>query len=130
MARTDPNVPKHAGLTFFVLDMKTPGVEIRPIRQMSGSSHFNEVFFTNVRIPDTMRVGEVGAGWRVALTTLMNERYGMREAPGPDFDEVFELARADRAGRWPGDRKCGGAGDSWRSGMCARRGCNSPSSAR
>ncbi len=94
VARTDPNVPKHAGLTFFVLDMQTPGVEIRPIRQMSGSSHFNEVFFTNVRIPDTMRVGEVGKGWRVALTTLMNERYGMREAPGPDFAEVFELARA------------------------------------
>src|SRR5271163_1051919 len=94
VARSDPNVPKHAGLTFFILDMRTPGVEIRPIRQMSGSSHFNEVFFTDVRIPDTMRVGDVGKGWRVALTTLMNERYGMREAPGPDFAEVFELARA------------------------------------
>ena len=94
VARTDPNVPKHAGLTFFILDMQTPGVEIRPIRQISGSSHFNEVFFTDVRIPDTMRVGEVGKGWRVALTTLMNERYGMREAPGPDFTEVFELARS------------------------------------
>ncbi len=93
VARSDPNVPKHAGLTFFILDMATPGVEIRPIRQMSGSSHFNEVFFTDVRIPDTMRVGAVGNGWRVAMTTLMNERHGMREAPGPDFDELFELAQ-------------------------------------
>ncbi|MGH7155897.1 MAG: acyl-CoA dehydrogenase family protein, partial [Acetobacteraceae bacterium] len=93
VARSDPNVPKHAGLTFFILDMKTPGVTIRPIRQLTGSSHFNEVFFDNVRIPDSMRVGAVGNGWRVALTTLMNERHGMREAPGPDFDEAFELAR-------------------------------------
>jgi len=93
VARSDPNVPKHAGLTFFILDMASPGVEIRPIRQMSGSSHFNEVFFTDVRIPDAMRVGAVGHGWRVAMTTLMNERHGMREAPGPDFDELFELAR-------------------------------------
>ncbi|HSU05128.1 MAG TPA: acyl-CoA dehydrogenase family protein [Acetobacteraceae bacterium] len=93
VARSDPTVPKHAGLTFFILDMHAPGVEVRPIRQMSGSSHFNEVFFTDVRIPDDRRVGEVGQGWRVALTTLMNERYGMREAPGPDFDELFDLAR-------------------------------------
>ncbi len=93
VARSDPGVPKHAGLTFFILDMRTPGVETRPIRQMSGSAHFNEVFFTDVRIPDSRRVGDVGQGWRVAMTTLMNERYGMREAPGPDFDEVFELAR-------------------------------------
>jgi len=93
VARSDPNVPKHAGLTFFILDMASPGVEIRPIRQMSGSSHFNEVFFTDVSIPDAMRVGAVGGGWRVAMTTLMNERHGMREAPGPDFTELFELAR-------------------------------------
>jgi alkylation response protein AidB-like acyl-CoA dehydrogenase len=93
VARTDPNVPKHAGLTFFVLDMKAPGVTIRPIRQLTGSAHFNEVFFDNVRIPDAMRIGAVGQGWRVALTTLMNERHGMREAPGPDFAELFELAR-------------------------------------
>ncbi len=93
VARTDPNVPKHAGLTFFILDMASPGIEIRPIRQMSGAAHFNEVFFTDVRIPDTMRVGAIGNGWRVALTTLMHERHGMREAPGPDFNELFELAR-------------------------------------
>jgi alkylation response protein AidB-like acyl-CoA dehydrogenase len=93
VARTNPNVPKHAGLTFFILDMRMPGVTIRPIRQLTGSAHFNEVFFDNVRIPDSMRVGDVGNGWRVALTTLMNERYGMREAPGPDFAELFDLAR-------------------------------------
>ena len=93
LARTDPDVPKHAGLSYFILNMKAPGVEIRPIRQMSGSAHFNEVFFTDVRIPDTMRVGPVGAGWKVALTTLMRERYGMRASPGPDFEEAFALAR-------------------------------------
>jgi alkylation response protein AidB-like acyl-CoA dehydrogenase len=93
VARSDPTVPKHAGLTFFILDMQSPGVEIRPIRQMSGSAHFNEVFFTDVRIPDDRRVGAIGQGWKVALTTLMNERYMMREAPGPDFEEIFELAR-------------------------------------
>ena len=93
VARTDPDVAKHAGLSFFILDMKTPGIEIRPIRQVSGSSHFNEVFFTNVRISDTRRVGPVGAGWKVALTTLMNERHGMRDAPGPDFSELFRLAQ-------------------------------------
>lgn len=92
VARTDPNAQKHAGLSFFILDMKTPGVEIQPIRQISGSAHFNEVFFTNVRIPDSRRVGPVGAGWKVALTTLMNERHGMRDAPGPDFNELFVLA--------------------------------------
>ena len=93
VARTDPDVAKHAGLSFFILDMKAPGVETRPIRQVSGSSHFNEVFFTNVRIPDSRRVGPVGAGWKVALTTLMNERHGMRDAPGPDFSELFRLAQ-------------------------------------
>jgi len=93
VARSNPDVPKHEGLTFFILDMKTPGIEIRPIRQVSGSAHFNEVFFTNVRIPDSRRVGPVGGGWKVALTTLMNERHGMRASPGPDFPELFRLAQ-------------------------------------
>jgi alkylation response protein AidB-like acyl-CoA dehydrogenase len=74
LARTDPDVPKHSGLTAFVLDMHAPGVEVRPLRQMSGAAHFNEVYMTDVRIPDSARVGGVGDGWKVAVTTLMNER--------------------------------------------------------
>lgn len=72
--RTDPEVPKHKGLTYFYIDMKSPGIEIKPIKQMSGASGFNEVFFINVRVPDSQRLGKVGQGWEVALTTLMNER--------------------------------------------------------
>ena len=94
VTRTDPNAPKHAGLTFFYLDMKSPGVEVRPIRQISGTSNFNEVFFTDVRIPDSQRLGKVGDGWKVSLTTLMNERLAVGDAPGPDFQDIFELARS------------------------------------
>ncbi len=75
--RTDPDVPKHKGLTVFVVDMKAPGIEIRPIRQMSGESEFSEVFFDAVRVPDTYRLGEVNGGWKVALSTLMHERAGI-----------------------------------------------------
>ena len=74
LARSDPDVPKHEGLSYFILDMKSPGVDIRPLRQLTGSSEFNEVFLTDVRIPDANRVGDVGDGWRCARTTLMNER--------------------------------------------------------
>jgi alkylation response protein AidB-like acyl-CoA dehydrogenase len=93
VARSDPGAPKHKGLTFFFLDMTSPGIDIRPIKQISGHSHFNEVFFTDVRIPDSQRLGPVGAGWQVALTTLMNERLAVGDAPGPDFREIFDLAR-------------------------------------
>ncbi|MCL4421708.1 MAG: acyl-CoA dehydrogenase family protein [Actinobacteria bacterium] len=74
LTRTDPDVPKHEGLTYFILDMHAPGVEVRPLKQMTGSSEFNEVFLNDVRIEDSQRVGAVGEGWRAARTTLMNER--------------------------------------------------------
>lgn len=76
VVRTDATVPKHKGLTFFVVDMKSPGVDIRPIRQISGASDFNETFLTDVRIPDANRIGDVGEGWAVCMTVLMGERLG------------------------------------------------------
>jgi alkylation response protein AidB-like acyl-CoA dehydrogenase len=74
LARTDGSGDKHAGLTYFLLDMRAPGVEVRPIRQITGDSEFNEIFLSDVRIPGDMILGEVGQGWSVAITTLMNER--------------------------------------------------------
>ncbi len=74
IARTDPEVPKHRGITAFIVDMSAPGVEVKPLRQITGEAEFNEVFFTDVRIPDSMRLDDVGRGWAVSLTTLMNER--------------------------------------------------------
>jgi len=74
LARTNPDAPKHRGLTMFIVDMHQPGVEVRPIRSMAGASGFNEVFFTDARLPDNWRVGEIGEGWGVANATLMNER--------------------------------------------------------
>ncbi len=80
LARTDPDLPKHAGLSYFVVDMHAPGVQVRPLRQLTGEAEFNEVFLTDVRIPDTARLGAVGEGWRVAQTTLMNERVSIGSA--------------------------------------------------
>ena len=74
VARTDTSVAKHAGLTYFVVDMSDPGVDVRPLRQVTGEAEFNEVFLTGVRVPDADRVGAVGQGWKVATTTLNNER--------------------------------------------------------
>ncbi len=93
VTRSDPSLPKHKGLTYFFLDMKSPGVECRPIHQISGASNFNEVFFTDVRVPDSQRLGKIGDGWRVSLTTLMNERLAIGERPPPAFEEIFQLAK-------------------------------------
>jgi alkylation response protein AidB-like acyl-CoA dehydrogenase len=91
ITRTDPNVPKHKGLTMFWIDMKSPGVSVKPIKQANGMQEFNEVFFTDLRVPDSQRLGAVGDGWNVSLTTLMNERLtiGARLATG--FPELFEF---------------------------------------
>jgi alkylation response protein AidB-like acyl-CoA dehydrogenase len=83
VVRTDPDVPKHAGLTAFIVDMHAPGVEVRPLRQMTGEAEFNEVYFTDVRIPDSERLGAPGDGWRVSLTTLMNERVSIGGTVAP-----------------------------------------------
>jgi len=90
--RTDPTVPKHQGLTYFILDMKSPGIEVRPIKQVSGESDFNEVFLTDVRIPDANRLGEVGEGWKVSMTTLLNERLSVGAAFPSNFDDILEMA--------------------------------------
>ncbi len=102
VCRTDPNVEKHKGLTYFIVDMEAPGIEIRPIRQINGGRAFNEVFFTDVRISDKLRVTAVGDGWRGALTTLMNERHSIGGgAGGPDFDDLVLLAKQVELGGRP-----------------------------
>ncbi|WP_245743463.1 acyl-CoA dehydrogenase family protein [Geodermatophilus poikilotrophus] len=100
LTRTDPGKPKHAGLTMFVVDMHAPGVTVRPLRQMIGSAGFNEVFFDDVRIPDGERLGEPGEGWRVALTTLMNERVAIGGA-GSDLGIPVEALVAHARQRLP-----------------------------
>ena len=83
LVRTDPNVSKHAGLSYFICDMTDPGVDVRPLRQLTGEAEFNEVFLTDVRIPDSYRLGEEGQGWKVATATLMNERVAIGGAAAP-----------------------------------------------
>lgn len=97
LVRTNVDVAKHKGLTMFWLDLKSPGVEIRPIHQMSGGSNFNEVYFTDVRIPDSQRLGAVDDGWKVALVTLMNERLAVGGGGGAGPKEILKLARELKA---------------------------------
>jgi alkylation response protein AidB-like acyl-CoA dehydrogenase len=93
VTRTNLDAPKHKGMTMFWIDMKSPGVEVRPIHQMSGGSGFNEVFFTDVRIPDSQRLGAVDEGWKVSLVTLMNERLSIGAGAAADYSAFMELAR-------------------------------------
>ena len=94
VARTDPDVPKHQGLTYFACDMTVPGVEVRPLRQATGEAEFNEVFLTDVAIPDSDRIGEVGEGWKVATTTLMNERVSIGGGAAPREGGMIASAAA------------------------------------
>jgi alkylation response protein AidB-like acyl-CoA dehydrogenase len=115
LARTDPAAPKHKGLTYFLIDMKQPGIEVRPLRQINGEAEFNEVYLTDARTPDSLRIGDVGEGWRVALTTLMNERVAfghLAKAPRGsgaigqamrlrhELGDVDEHVRDDIASQW------------------------------
>ena len=104
VTRTDPDQPKHKGMTYFAIDMHSPGVEVRPLRQITGEAEFNEVYMTDARVPDSQRIGEVGEGWRVALTTLMNERTaigggggGNARRRGP-IDEAVRIFRENGHG--------------------------------
>jgi hypothetical protein len=92
VTRSDPEVPKHRGMTYFLIDMKSPGVEVRPILQASGGSDFNEVFLNDVRVPDSNRVGDVGEGWSVALNTLMNERAAIAAVFPTKFEDIWRIA--------------------------------------
>jgi acyl-CoA dehydrogenase len=97
VVRTDPDLPKHDGLTYFIVDMKAKGVEVRPIKQINGATGFNEVFFSDVRVPDSQRVGGIGEGWQVSITTLMNERVSIGAGTsGSRIRDIFKLAQECR----------------------------------
>ena len=149
ICRTDPDLPKHKGLTGFVVDMQAPGVEVRPLRQMTGGASFNEVFFNEVRVPDDHRLGDVNQGWTVALTTLMNERASIGAGGGGGSGgrhdaRLIEMVRhfgldtttrscarswptSSSAPRWPATRTSGRWTRSRRA-SCPGPRCRSPSS--
>ena len=106
LARTNPAAPKHRGITYFLLDMSTPGIEVRPLHQIDGVAHFNEVFLTDVRIPSTRVIGDVDSGWRVAQTTLQSERVAIGSGEGLRFDDlrrIFSQSDAKRSLRFRQD---------------------------
>lgn len=122
VARTDPSVPKHRGLSYFVLDMEQPGVEVRPIREMSGRAIFNEVFFTDARVPNDNLISEVGNGWGVALTTLANERTMLGAGSFGSSGGKLAIRRNDddvRVGDLVSQESGDGDGSSRTSGMAA-----------
>jgi len=94
VVRHDANLEKHKGMTFFFIDMKSPGIEVKPIKQITGGSSFNEVYFNDVVVPDSQRLGEIGDGWKVAITTLMNERLAVGDANGADVEDAFRWAKS------------------------------------
>ena len=101
VVRTDPEAGKHAGLSYLLVDMHSPGVEVRPLRQMTGDPEFNEIFFTDVRVPRSSMLGQPGDGWRVAMTTLMHERgtlgFALTAALENAVNKLLALAREPRA---------------------------------
>lgn len=92
LTRTDPAVPKHSGMTMFWLSFDTPGIDVRPLRQASGEANFNEVFLTDVVIPDSQRLGAINDGWQTAMTTLMNERVSIGDVAGPEIASAITMA--------------------------------------
>jgi alkylation response protein AidB-like acyl-CoA dehydrogenase len=104
VARTDPNLPKHSGLSYFIVDMHAPGVEVRPLRQITGEAEFNEVFFSDARIPNANLLGNVGDGWRVSLTTLMNERVSIGGGVGARGSGAIGMAVSLWSDRSPEQR--------------------------
>lgn len=100
LTRTDPTVPKHKGLSYFFVNMKSPGIEVRPVKRFTGDEDLNEVFFNDVRIPDSQRLGDVNGGFMVALHTLMMERYAVSSVNAP-LDEIIELAKTAKVGGRP-----------------------------
>ncbi|MDB5428904.1 MAG: acyl-CoA dehydrogenase domain protein [Caulobacter sp.] len=101
VARSDPSLPKHRGLTFFFVDMRSPGITTRQIRQITGPADFDDVFFDEVRVADSQRLGAVGAGWQVALTTLMNERLSLGDVARPGYEELVARLRMSEIGGRP-----------------------------
>jgi alkylation response protein AidB-like acyl-CoA dehydrogenase len=105
LTRTDPDAPKHKGITAFLLEMRAPGIEVRPLRQINGMAHFNEVFLTDVRIPDACRLGPENEGWRVANTMLSNERAFIGSGGRIGFRDIMLLAKRTNAGDDPNVRQ-------------------------